>query len=158
MALMIQSGGLKFINELEFLSNKLLKVNPPSFHNIDPTTLPPKEVTTTLKNARTDLIFESTSKRKESCKSYPDFGFEQNEIDFVKEAVHLLCLFAEATAPEFDPSIEDVTVLERSKSKATAKRHISFNKSAVLVKNVMKITKGAGGRKLIRRRSSARFV
>ena len=156
MALMIQHGGLKFLQELAFLSDKLLKVNPPSFHDIDPTTLPPKEITTTLKNARTELIFESTSKRKEPCKSYLEFGFEQNEIDFVKEAVHLLCLFAEATAPEFDPSMEDVKVLEGSRTKA-AKRRISFHKSAVLVKNVMRITKGAEGRRMIRRRST-RFV
>lgn len=156
MALMIQNGGLTFLHELEFLSNKLLKVNPPSFHNIDPTTLPPKEVTTTLKNARTELIFESTSKRKESSKSYPDFGFEQNEIDFVKEAVRLLHLFAETTAPEFDPCIEDMKLLESSQAKA-AKRQISFQKSAVLVKNVMRITKGSGGRKMIQRRNT-RFV
>ena len=87
---MIQNGGLKFIRDLEFLSDRLFKVNPPSFHDIDPSTLPPKEITRTLKHARTELIFESTSKRREPCKSYPDFRFEQNEIDFVKEAVNLL--------------------------------------------------------------------
>lgn len=155
MALIIQNGGLKFLHDLEYLSDKLLKVNPPLFHNIDPRTLPPKEITTALKNARTGLIFESTSKRKESCKSYPEFGFEQNEIDFVKAAVDLLCLFAKTTAPEFDPCMEDMEVLERSKSKA-GKRQIAFQKSAVLVRNVMRITKGPGGRKMIRRTSSAR--
>ena len=157
MALIIQNGGLKFLHDLNFLSEKLLKVNPPLLHNIDPTTLPPKEITTTLKNARTDLIFESASKRKESCKSNPEFGFEQNEIDFVKSAVHVLCLLAKATAPEFDPCMADMEVLERSKSK-TGKRQITFQKSAVLVRNVMRITTGAGGRKMIRRSSSARYV
>lgn len=157
VALIIQNGGLKFLRDLEFLSDKLLKVNPPLFHNIDPTTLPPKETPTTLKNARTDLIFESTSKRKESCKSYPEFGFEQNEIDFVKTAVHLLCLIAKTTAPEFDPCMEDLEVLERSKSKI-GRRQISFQKSAVLVRNVMRITTGSGGRKTIRRSNSARYV
>jgi len=157
VALIIQNGGLKFLHDLEFLSDKLLKVNPPLFHNIDPTTLPPKETTTTLKNARTDLIFESASKRKESCKSYPEFGFEQNEIDFVKAAVHVLYLLAKATAPEFDPCMEDMEVLERSKSK-TGKRQITFQNSAVLVRNVMRITKGPGGRRMIRRSSSAGYV
>ena len=157
MALIIQNGGLKFLDDLKFLSEKLLKVNPPLFHNIDPTTLPPKEITTTLKNARTDLIFESVSKRKESCKSYPEFGFEQNEIDFVKAAVHVLCLFAKATAPEFDPCMEDIEVLERSKSKK-GKKQITFQKSAVLVRNVMRIVTGPGGRRMIRRPSSARYV
>lgn len=157
MALIIQNGGLKFLHDLKFLSEKLLNVNPPLFHNIDPTTLPPKEITTTLKNARTDLIFESASKRKESCKSYPEFGFEQNEIDFVKAAVHLLCLLAKATAPEFDPCMGDMEVLERSKSK-TGKRQITFQKSAVLVRNAIRITTGAGGRRMIRRSSSARYV
>jgi len=157
VALMIQHGGLKFLKELEFLSNKLLEVNPPSFHNIDPTTLPPKEITATLKNARTDLIFESTSKKKkESCKKYADFEFEPNELDFVKAALDLLCLFAESTAPEFDPCLEDMRVLESARSKE-AKRHISFHTSAVLVKNALRITKGTGDRKLIRSRS-ARFV
>lgn len=156
MALMIQHGGLKFLHELEFLSNKLLKVNPPSFHNIDPTTLPPKEITSTLKNARTDLIFESTSKRKkDSCKRYADFGFEPNEVEFVKAALHLLCVFVEATAPEFDPCLEDIRVLESSRTKE--KSHISFNKNAVPVKNALRITKGSGGRRLIRS-SSARCV
>ena len=158
VALIIQNGGLKFLHDLNFLSEKLLKVNPPLFHNIDPTTLPPKEVTTTLKNARTDLIFESTNKRKESCKSYPEFGFEQNEIDFVKAAVHVLCLLAKATAPEFDPCMEDMEVLENGSKSKTGKRQITFQKSAVLVRNVMRITTGAGGRKMIRRSSSARYV
>lgn len=153
VAHMIQNGGLKFIRDLEFLSDRLFKVNPPSFHDIDPSTLPPKEITRTLKHARTELIFESTSKRREPCKSYPDFRFEQNEIDFVKEAVNLLCLFAKTTAPEFDPSVEDVKMLDDSRAKTT-KRHISFQKSATLVKNVMKITKGAEGRRMIRRGSS----
>lgn len=153
VAHMIQNGGLQFLHELAFLSDRLFKVNPPSFHDIDPSTLPPREITRTLKHARTELIFESTSKRKESCKSYPDFRFEQNEIDFVKEAVNLLCLFAKATAPEFDPSREDVKILNSSRTKAT-KRHISFQKSAILVKNVMKISKGAKGRRMIRRGSS----
>lgn len=154
VAVMIQYGGLKFLHELEFLSNKLLKVNPPSFHNIDPSTLPPKETTTTLKNARTDLIFESTSKRKkQSSKKYVDFGFETNEVDFVKSAVHLLCLFAETTAPQFDPRLEDTKVLESPRSKQV-KRHISFHKSAMLVKNALKISKGTGGHKMVRSRSA----
>ena len=157
MALIIQNGGLDFLRDLEFLSEKLLNVNPPLFHNIDPTTLPPKEITTTLKNARTDLIFASAGKTRESCKRYPEFGLEQDEIEFVKAAVDLLCLFANATAPEFDPCMEDQEVLERSKSKA-GKRQISFQKSAVLVRNVMRITTGPGGRRMIRRSSSARYV
>ena len=152
MAIIIQYGGLEFLHELEFLSNKLLQVNPPSFHNIDPTTLPPKEITTTLKNARTDLIFESTSKgRKESCKGYANFGFESNEVDFVKAALNLLRLFAETTAPEFDPCLEDMKILEGSRPKVV-KRHISFHKSAVLVKNAMKITKGTEGQRMMGKR------
>jgi len=157
VALIIQNGGLKFLQDLEFLSDKLLKVNPPLFHNIDPTTLPPRETTTTLKNARKDLIFESASKRKDSCKSYPEFGFEQNEIDFVKAAVHVLYMFAKSTTPEFDPCMEDMEVLERSKAK-TGKRQITFQNSAVLVRNVMRITTGPGGRRMIRRSSSAGYV
>lgn len=151
-AAIIQNGGLKFLHELEFLSNKLLNANPPSFHNIDPTTLPPKEIVRTLKNARTNLIFESTiAKRKESCKRYADFGFESNELDFVKAALNLLCLFAETTAPEFDPCLEDMRVLQGSRFK-DAKRHISFHKSAMLVKNAIKFTRGTDGQKTIRKR------
>ena len=152
VASIIQYGGLEFLHELEFLSNKLLQVNPPSFHNIDPTTLPPREITTTLKNARTDLVFESTSKtRKESSKEYANFGFESNEVDFVKAALNLLCLIAETTAPEFDPCLEDMKILEGSRPK-NVKRHISFHKSGVLVKNAMKITKGTDGHRMIRKR------
>lgn len=154
---MIQNGGLAFLRELEFLSNKLLKVNPPLFHNIDPTTLPPKEITTTLKHARTDLIFETANKRtQDSTKKYADFGFESTEVDFVKAAVQLLCLFAQTTAPQFDPCLEDLKVLESSRSK-DVKRHISFHKSAVLVKNALRLTKGSQGHKIMRSRS-ARFV
>ena len=157
VAVMIQNGGLAFLQELEFLSNKLLKVNPPLFHNIDPTTLPPKEISTTLKHARTDLIFEAANKRtQDSTKKYADFGFESTEVDFVKAAVQLLCLFAQTTAPQFDPCLEDMKVLESSRSK-DIKRHISFHKSAVLVKNALRLTKGSDRRRIIRSRS-ARFV
>ena len=157
VAVMIQNGGLAFLLELEFLSNKLLKVNPPLFHNIDPTTLPPKEISTTLKHARKDLIFETANKRtQDSTKKYPDFGFESTEVEFVKAAVQLLCLFAQTTAPQFDPCLEDMKVLESSRSK-DIKRHISFHKSAVLVKNALRLTKGSDRRRIIRSRS-ARFV
>ncbi|CAH3194414.1 unnamed protein product [Porites evermanni] len=154
VAVMIQNGGLAFLRELEFLSNKLLKVNPPLFHNIDPTTLPPKEISTTLKHARTDLIFEAANKRtQDSTKKYADFGFESTEVDFVKAAVQLLCLFAQTTAPQFDPCLEDMKVLESSRSK-DIKRHISFHKSAVLVKNALRLTKGSERRRIIRSRSA----
>ena len=156
VAVMIQNGGLAFLRELEFLSNKLLKVNPPLFHNIDPTTLPPKQISTTLKHARTDLIFKAANKRTQDSKKYADFGFESTEVDFVKAAVQLLCLFAQTTAPQFDPCLEDMKVLEHSRSR-NIKRHISFHKSAVLVKNALRLTKGSDRRRIIRSRS-ARFV
>lgn len=70
-----------------------------------------------LKNVWIDLIFESVSKRKEFCKSYLEFGFEQNEIDFVKVVVYLLCLFVKVIVFEFDFCMEDMEVFERFKLK-----------------------------------------
>ena len=156
---MIENGGLNFLDELKMLSDKLLKANPPSFHSIDITNLSPKEITAaSLSNYRTDLIFENANKKKGSGKRYPpDFGFKQSEIDFVKEAVALLSLFAETTAPDFDPSKEDLEVLQHSGSSGGAKRHISFRRSAVVMKNTRRLSKGRGGRKLSRS-TSTRFV
>lgn len=65
-----------------------------------------------LKYVWIELIFESISKRREFCKSYLDFRFEQNEIDFVKEVVNLLCLFVKIIVFEFDLFVEDVKMLD----------------------------------------------
>lgn len=157
-ALVIQHGGLKFLPELEFLSNKLLKANPPSFHNIDPTILPPKETTTTTKNARTHLIFRNRIKKsKESGTKYTDFGFEPNEVEFVKAALELLCIFAETTAPEFDPCLEDIRVLLNSRPSGK-KRHISFHKSATTMNNSSKENKRTNSSKNLRKRPLSRSV
>ena len=151
-ALIIQHGGLQFLPELEFLSNKLLEANPPSSHNIDPTILPPKEITSTIKNTRTDLIFNKTRKgNRDAYKRRIDFGFQPSEVDFVKAALELVRIFAETTAPEFDPGLEDIRALEGRRPR-TKKRHISFHNSATTMSSSSKMNKRASSSKVIRKR------
>ncbi|XP_067051847.1 uncharacterized protein [Acropora muricata] len=151
-ALIIQHGGLQFLPELEFLSKKLLEANPPSSHNIDPTILPPKEITSRLKNARTDLIFNKTRKgNRVAYQGRVDFGFQPSEVDFVKAALELVRIFAETTAPEFDPGLEDIRALEGRRPRAK-KRHISFHNSATTMSSSSKMNKRASSSKVIRKR------
>lgn len=151
-ALIIQHGGLQFLPELEFLSKKLLEANPPSSHNIDPTILPPKEITSRLKNARTDLIFNKTRKgNRVAYQRRVDFGFQPSEVDFVKAALELVRIFAETTAPEFDPGLEDIRALEGRRPRAK-KRHISFHNSATTMSSSSKMNKRASSSKVIRKR------
>ncbi|EDO32167.1 predicted protein [Nematostella vectensis] len=142
-ALLIQYGGIRLFTQLQFLSSKLQHINPPSFHAIDPTTLPPKDLVSTMKNARTELIFASTKPKQETRKQYPSFGFHSTELNFVRETINFLLYLVKATASSFDPSVEDLNVFESKpvRTSHSKGKHLSFKASASMVRNAVRFTR-----------------
>ena len=153
IALFIQFGGLKFIEQLHFVSSRFLAMNPATFRNIDPTTLPPKEVSCTMKYARTKFMFGRKGAENKAQKRYRDFGLHTCEIEFVREAVNFILLLAKTTALEFDPAMEDMKVFENSRR---TKKKLTFHRSALVVKSALRFSRGSDGKRLTRS-SSARF-
>ncbi|XP_031575224.1 uncharacterized protein LOC116308861 [Actinia tenebrosa] len=140
-ALFVQCGGLQFLNQLRFLTTKLQRVNPPSFHEIDPTTLPPKEIVSSIKNTRSELIFTASGQKRIPKNRYPDFGFHSAEIQFVGQAVEFLNLLVQVTTQDFDPVQEDLNVFihNRSPPALSKRKHISFLSAALVVRSVIRV-------------------
>ena len=148
-ALLVQCGTLGCLDQFNSLSKKLLKVNQPSFHNIDPTILPPKELFG-MKTGRSKLLFKIGSQKKEQTGKYPDFRFNQFELYFVREVLaFVLRLSKIAAGSGFQPSVEDVNVFQDNRPKPPRRRRrVSFRRSAVLVKNAVTFTQRCARREL----------
>lgn len=137
--LYVQCGGLQFIEQLSFISTKLQTVNLPSFHSIDPTILPPKELISTLKTSRKELIFQQNKPQNKTFK-YPDFGFHPFEIQFLQQALSLLVVLGEAISPDYDPALEDLNIFSY-KRQVVGRKKTSFRASALMVQSVLKLGK-----------------
>lgn len=133
--MLVQCGTLQCLEQLNSLSKKLLKVNQPSCRTINPAALTPREL---LRSTRNKLLFESRANKK----THHDYGFDCLELDFVCAILDFLIILSQITAgSDFNPTIEEVNVFQESKPKTfKQKRHISFRKSAVLLKNAIKFT------------------
>lgn len=169
-ALFAQCGGLQFLKQLQFLTTKLQRANPPSYHEIDPTTLPPKEIVSSIKNTRTELIFTAAGQKKKLKNSYPDFGFHSAEILFIGQAVEFLVLLAQVTTQDFDPAQEDLNIFQNSSPPAPSKKkHISFRSTAIAVRSTIRVngssspsgsgnkeTSNNNSKKILKRHNSSR--